>query len=324
MSKKRRTKINFSQLDMPDSKAVKGSDSFNKCLRMFIDECEVKNLSSQTIIWYKDHIKTLYKALKELNLPTDPAKITEQHIKQCILYWKKEKNLMPTSINHKIKAARAFFKFLCQQKIIDDLPTRRVETLRTKKVIIKPFSDDQLRKLFAQPDKSTFVGFRDYTFMLVLLDTGVRLRELENMKVNDVNLQDNKILVLGKGAKEREVYFQKTTGEYLRRYLIIRGELEHDFLWINNDDTPMKRRNFQRRLQEYGRKAKIKNVRVSPHTFRHTCAKKYITKGGDMISLQNLLGHSTLEMVRHYVHLWGADLKKAHKKFSPVEDLFND
>lgn len=164
----------------------------------------------------------------------------------------------------------------------------------------------------------------DYTMMLVLLDTGVRLIELEGMKTADVDFKNNKILVYGKGAKEREVIFQSTTKEYLRRYMLLRGQLDHDNLWITDVGVPMMRRNIEQRISIYGNMAGLANVRVSPHTFRHTCAKMYITRGGDFLSLQKLLGHSTLEMVRHYVNLWGSDLQKMHRKFSPVEGLFND
>jgi integrase/recombinase XerD len=83
----------------------------------------------------------------------------------------------------------------------------------------------------------------------------------------------------------------------------------------------MKRRNVQERLTIYGSKVKLEGVRVSPHTFRHTFAKMYIMRDGDPFSLQALLGHSTLDMVRHYVNLWGSDLQKMHRQFSPVDHL---
>jgi integrase/recombinase XerD len=80
----------------------------------------------------------------------------------------------------------------------------------------------------------------------------------------------------------------------------------------------------QERLSIYGQKARLQGVRVSPHTFRHTFAKMYIMRGGDAFSLQAILGHSTLDMVRNYVNLWGSDLQKMHRQFSPVEYLLRD
>ena len=94
------------------------------------------------------------------------------------------------------------------------------------------------------------------------------VRLIQNMRIPDVDLNNNKILVLGKGAKEREVIFQATTKQYLHRYMLIRGELDHDFLWISDTGEPMKRRNIEERLTIYGKVAGLSNVRVSPHTFR--------------------------------------------------------
>ncbi len=138
--------------------------------------------------------------------------------------------------------------------------------------------------------------------MLVLIDNGVRLSELVNMKITDISLESGKINVLGKGSKEREVMFQATSREQIRRYLKIRGTLQHDYLWVAHDDNHLSRKTIQDRLKKYGEMAGV-NKRVSPHTFRHTCAKMYIMQGGDIFSLQQLLGHSSLEMCRHYVVL---------------------
>jgi len=112
------------------------------------------------------------------------------------------------------------------------------------------------------------------------------------------------------------------TKETLKKYLRVRGDIPGNlYLFISSEDQPMRRRNVQERLIVYGSKARLEGVRVSPHTFRHTFAKMYILRGGDPFSLQSLLGHSTLDMVRHYVNLWGSDLQKMHRQFSPVAHL---
>jgi integrase/recombinase XerD len=189
---------------------------------------------------------------------------------------------------------------------------------------IGPFEEAEMISLLAQPDRSSFASYRDYTIMLVLLDTGVRVSELVNMKMSDVDIHGSRVKVWGKGSKEREVIFQATTGRFLHRYMQLRGSDQHDYLWITDMGNPMNPRGFQERLTLYGRQAELNSVRVSPHTFRHTCAKMYILKGGYILSLQKLLGHSSLEMVRHYVDLWGSDLQQMHRKYSPVESLFQN
>jgi integrase/recombinase XerD len=323
----RRGKISeefFIDLERKESGLTKGGDDFTYCVRLFLDELELKNLSYHTRRWHRENLHYVEQTLLQLNLPTEPIKISEDDFKQCILYWKRKSNLSPTTINHRIRSMKQLYHFLNSEGIVDHSPMTNLEKMKTAQVIIRPFEDHELNRLFKQPDKTTFTGYRDYTLMLVLLDTGVRLIEIENMKLEDVDFQDNKILVMGKGAKEREVMFQGTTRQYLQRYLRLRGTLEHDHFWVNMDGERLCRRSIQGQLQKYGEKAALKGVRVSPHTFRHTCAKMYLINGGDILSLQKLLGHSSLDMVRHYVDLWGSDLQKMHRKYSPVESLFDN
>ena len=320
MGKIRRTKINLNEVE---TKPNKTGDKFDRCLAMFIDELDIKNLSYHTKRWYKENLTAFKTALEVLKLPTKPIDMNEKLIKQCILFWKREKQLSVTTINHRIRSLKQFFLFMNKEGIVDNFPFKDIDKLKGPKLIIKPFEEADLKKLFSQPDRLTFVGFRDYTMMLVFLDTGVRLIEMENMLMSNVCLSQNKILVFGKGAKEREVVFQAKTKEFLQKYMTIRGNLDHDFLWISDRNTPMTRRNIQERLSIYGKMAGLSHIRCSPHTFRHTCAKQYIKNGGDILSLQKLLGHSSLEMVRHYVNLWGSDLQEMHRRFSPVEGLFN-
>lgn len=311
----------FSEGDETVSR-VSGGEDFQNCVQQFLDEMELKNLSFHTRRWHKENLHYVEQTLTKLKMPTEPINISEKNLKQCILYWKRECNLSPTTINHRIRSLRQMYSFLGTEGIVNELPTSNIQKLKAPTVIIQPFDEVELKQLFAMPDKSTFVGYRDYCIMLVLLDTGVRLIELENMSLSNMNFDNNKFLVMGKGAKEREIPFQSTTKQFLQRYIKLRGSEEHDYLWINQYGGKLNRKTIQERLQLYGEKAKLKGVRVSPHTFRHTCAKMYILSGGDVLSLQKLLGHSSLDMVRHYVELWGSDLQQMHKRHSPVEGLF--
>ncbi len=321
---KRRGRIDEMALEL-DSKESnpKGLHDYDTCVKMFLDEMELKNLAFHTKRWHKENLHYVKQALMHFDLSTTPTEISEGHLKKCILYWKRDCSLAPTTINHRIRSIKQLYAFLITNEMILTSPAEKLGKLKTPKVIIRPFEEDELKRLLAQPDRSSFVGYRDYTIMLILLDTGVRLSELINMKMADVDLQGGKIVVWGKGSKERAVIFQATTRRFLQRYIRLRGSVNHDYLWITDLGEDLKHRTLQERLKMYGNQAGLINVRVSPHTFRHTCAKLYIMKGGDILSLQKLLGHSSLEMVRHYVELWGSDLQQMHKKFSPVEGLFN-
>lgn len=170
---------------------IKGGNDFDYCVSLFIDDLEIKNLAYHTRRWHKENLLAVKKTLQSLDLQSQPVTITSKAIKDCILYWKRERKLSATTINHRIRSLKQMFLYLNKKGIINDLPTKDIDKLKTPKVIIRPFEEEELRKLFAQPDKSTFVGFRDYTIMSVFLDTGVRLIEMENMKVTDVDLRNN-------------------------------------------------------------------------------------------------------------------------------------
>lgn len=102
-----------------------------------------------------------------------------------------------------------------------------------------------------------------------------------------------------------------------------RGDADTNALFINVDNGALNKRTVQENIQNYGKMAQIIGVRVSPHTFRHTMAKFYIMNGGDIFTLQQILGHSTLDMVRYYVELFGTDIKEQHKKYSSVVNMVN-
>jgi integrase/recombinase XerD len=130
------------------------------------------------------------------------------------------------------------------------------------------------------------------------------------------------VKVFGKGRKERMVPIQKRMISQLRVYLAERGtNVATTHLFVTVDDRPMTLRTFEQGITNIGMKAGVSNVRVSPHTFRHTFAKLYIQNGGDVFSLQRILGHTSLEMVRNYVNLFSTEVFRQHAKFSPMEHM---
>ncbi|WP_170308092.1 tyrosine-type recombinase/integrase [Paenibacillus dakarensis] len=200
-------------------------------------------------------------------------------------------------------------------------PVKGIGTIKSERRIIETFSNAQIKVLLDTPNRSSFTGYRDYVIMLTLLDTGVRISELAGIKTHDIDWQARVICVYGKGRKERLVPFSRSLEKQLRLYLEIRGVLDHDHVFVNIDNDPFQVRGIQQAIKLYGEAARIKGVRVSPHTFRHTFAKMYIMNGGDSFSLQKILGHTSLEIVRMYVNLFGTDVAAQHAKFSPLERL---
>lgn len=318
--KRRKNTIAVSGLDA--TKLPAESEDFESAVATFLRRCRVRNLTGHTIIYYTDILTILKRLLAEQGV-TRPVDITQAHIEACIVKKREIEEVKDVTIEKYLRGWRAFFNFLHAEGFISEVPTDDVR-MKSERRIIETFSRADIQQLLAVPNKSKFTGYRDFVIMLTLLDTGIRVSEAEGILIPNINWKDRVIKVFGKGRKERFVPFQKTLARHLKEYISIRGLLHHDFLFSNIDNKPMKVRAIQENIKNYGIAAGIKGVRVSPHTFRHTFAKYYIMNGGDIFSLQRILGHSTLDMVRRYVNLFGTDVVKQHAKFSPVERLDED
>lgn len=287
-------------------------------LRLFLQDCELRNLSNRTVGWYRGKINTFFKRIdKGIKTVND---INAQHIKDFMVAYKKE-GWEDSTINGMLRAIRPYFNYCYSEGLINEDIGAGIKLYKEKVKVIETFSREQIKKLLRQPDLKTFVGLRDATIMMLLLDTGMRISELTGINVYDINWWEGFITVNGKGNKQRQVPVQITTLKQLEKYYRVRGEMGIDAFFVTVDNTRITVRHLQDRIKDFGDQAGIKHVRVSPHTFRHTFAKMYIQNGGDVFTLQKILGHTTLEMVRRYVDMFSGEVRAAHKKFSPIENL---
>lgn len=197
---------------------------------------------------------------------------------------------------------------------------KNIKLLRDRQKTIETLDNQEIEKLIKTIRKQkTFVGFRDEVILLVFLDTGVRLSELIGINVEDV--RHNKLIIRRtKNLCERTVYLSDTTQERLESYIKVRGEVATKKLFISQDNKELNPHSIQTRLTKYGKEAKI-SKRVSPHTFRHTMAKRMIVSGLDAFSLMHLLGHTDITVTKRYVNLWGQDLEQKHKEYGALKGL---
>jgi site-specific recombinase XerD len=213
----------------------------------------------------------------------------------------------------------AFFRWLCQEKRITASPMERVPAPKVPLEQIKPLTPDELNRLLRQPDVSTFTGLRDATFIALLADSGLRLSEATNITLAEVDLRQRAIGIVGKGGRPRVVFFGETAGKYLREYLKRREAEPDELVFISSLGEALCRYTMTTRLRRYGQEAGISGKRVSPHTLRHTFAISWLLGGGDALSLQRLLGHSTQAMTSRYVNFTATDLAKLHRTVSPLD-----
>jgi integrase/recombinase XerD len=150
----------------------------------------------------------------------------------------------------------------------------------------------------------------------------VRIGELLGLRLTDVTFDTAQIKLMGKGARERFAYMSSTVYRVLFKYLHRwRPQVPSQYFFIHGNGQPLTRFYAAHRLQSYGKRAKIAGIRCSPHTLRHSFAVNYLRLGGDSFTLQRILGHSTLEMTRHYTEVSNSDVELKEKKFSPAERL---
>ena len=251
-----------------------------------------------------------------------------QH-KQCYLAHPstpvQERLLSGHTVNTYVRSLRTFYSWLVSEEILQNHPFTKVKIPRCPKKVIATFSPSQLQALLSVINTNKGDGYRNQAIILTLLDTGLRLSELCGMRIDDLSLEDGMAKVLGKGNKERTVPIGRMVQRLLWHYIEqIRPQpmnVNRNFVFLTHQGLPFRTRGVQIMLKRYGLKARLLGVRCSPHTLRHTAAITFLRNGGDVFSLQRLLGHSNLEMTRRYSELATIDVKKAHIMASPVDNL---
>ncbi len=210
-----------------------------------------------------------------------------------------------------------------------------IEAPNPKAPVIEAFTKEQIEALLKACDKSSKwktnesivnerpTAERDRAIVLVLLDTGVRAQELCDIRIGHLNLSANSIKVRGKGDKERVVYFGKRTSKALWKYLLPRLDKPNpeDYVFLVgslDDPRPMRRHILGQLLDRIGERAGVPDVH--PHRFRHSFAITYLRNGGDVFTLQNLLGHSDLATVQVYARIAQTDCARVHQTASPVDN----
>jgi len=236
-----------------------------------------------------------------------------------------EGKLSPSTINCYPRAQRAFFNCLQQQGIIEENPFDRLVIPPVPTKVIPTFSDEQLYALFKAIDPQSEVAARDRAILLLLLDTGIRLGELIGLSLEAVDLEQRLIRVKGKGNKERQVplgtRLQSALWQYINLHRPQPAMPRFNQVFLTVAGRPLKKDRLETIVRRFGQRAGITGVRVSPHTFRHTFAISYLRNGGDVFSLQAILGHAQLDTVKIYLQLAQTDLSQAHLTSSPADNI---
>lgn len=245
--------------------------------------------------------------------------ITTDHVRGFILYMQQTNK--PKSINDYYKVARRFLSWLVEEERLDKNPMLRVKCPRVPEIIIKIFNADHIHKILMLCEDGTRTGIRNKAMVLVLLDSGIRLSELANIQVNDIDIQRGIITIMGKGAKQRVVGVSKTTLKAVIRYYESRPGKSPQ-LWLTEEGKPITPAGVSQIFKVLKRRAGFTDVRLSAHTFRHTSGTMALLNGASEREVQLLLGHRTSEMTKHYTAtITSQAVVGRHKDFSPVSRM---
>lgn len=276
----------------------------------------IKKYSDNTIINYG---LDLDKLEEYLNLKNKNIKDLEyKDILDYINYLKD--NHKSTSVNRSLSCLRSYYDFLIRNKKIKNNPFNLVHSMKKEKKLPEYFKYNEYVELINSIDVSTDLGIRNKCIFEVLLCTGCRVNELVNIKLDDIDINNQEIKVLGKGNKERIVYLGSYAVDSLKDYLKIRNNIlknkNNSYLFLNHLGNKITTRGIRDIIDKILLKSST-NLKITPHTFRHSFATMLLNEGCDLKSVQELLGHVSLSTTSIYTHVSNEELKRVYLHTNP-------
>ena len=284
-------------------------------LRSFFDYLYIeKGLSQNTVQAYETDILSFLNWLtKTPNI--NYLNLKEDNINKYIAYLFKSK-LKSSSVNRKISSLKSLYLYLIKKNILKNSPISQVITPKKEKYLPSSMSEDEVDRLLKSPDTSNKIEKRDKAMIEMLYATGMRISELVNLKLTDVDMQRCVAKVFGKGKKERLIPFGEAALEALSDYISDRDKSVSKEIFLSNRGKKLSRVAFWQRIKIYLIRENLKNS-ISPHTLRHAFATHLLNRGADLRSVQLLLGHSDLSTTQIYTHIAKQRLSEVLKKHHP-------
>tara|TARA_B100000524_G_C23631259_1_gene363209 strand:+ start:124 stop:1011 length:888 start_codon:yes stop_codon:yes gene_type:complete len=283
-------------------------------IRSFLDSLYIeKGLSKNTVSSYKNDISSFLSWLnkKQINYQQVSGKNINEFISSLF-----NSGLKSSSVNRKISSIKHFYLFLSKKKIIKYSPVYEIETPKQEKYLPISMSEDEVERLLSSPNSNRIIERRDKAMIEILYATGMRISELVNLKLTDVDFNRSVLKVFGKGSKERLVPYGEKAAEALDIYLRDRKRSDSKNVFLSNRGSQITRGAFWQRIKIYIKRENLKSS-ISPHTLRHAFATHLLNRGADLRSVQILLGHSDLSTTQIYTHIAKQRLGEILKKHHP-------
>jgi len=290
---------------------------FNKYINYLEAE---RNASPYTVRNYTTDLLGFFQFLRDKEI--DSLKEVDRHTLRDYLSQLMEKGFVKASIARKLSAIRSFYRYLLRERIMSTSPLATTSSPKLDKRLPSFLTIEEVKQLLEAPDLSTPQGQRDRALMELLYASGLRVSELVNLNLEQVNLDSREIRVWGKGSKERMVLMGKPAADALRTYLSqgrpeLIGNKRTSALFLNRSGGRVTQRRVQRILEKYASLAGI-DKRIHPHMLRHTFATHLLDGGADLRVVQELLGHANLSSTQIYTHVTRSQAKKVYLSAHPM------
>ena len=264
----------------------------------------IEGCSEKTLNYYQNTISAWL-----ATVTMEIRDVTTNDIRRYLSEFQAKNNSSKTTIDNIRRIFSSFFSWLEDEDYIVKSPVRRIHKVRSEITVKETISDEQLETL-----RDSCSELRDLAMIDFLVSTGVRVGELVNINISDINFNERQCVVLGKGNKERTVYFNARAKVHLQNYLATRKDSEAAlFVSLSKPNNRLTISGVETRLRELGRTAKV--GRIHPHKFRRTLATMAIDKGMPIEQVQRLLGHCKIDTTLHYAMVNQNNVKIAHRKF---------
>lgn len=278
----------------------------------FCKHCKLKNLTEQTLKYYEEDLSYF-----RSKISVKYADEITQEVFEAFLLQELDAGKKVTSLNSRIRGLRVFFNFCVEREYMKPIS---VKLMKEEETIKETYTDAELLRLLKRPESNSWVEWRTWAAVNYLVATGNRASTVINIKISDVDFDEMTIrLVKVKNRRQQLIPLSPALKEILTDYLKTWEHTPSDYLFPSYEGNQLNLRSFQGSIRRYNISRGV--TKTSVHLFRHTFAKNFILAGGGMVQLQTLLGHSTMDMTRHYVNIYGTDLKRNFELLNPLDNI---
>lgn len=300
------------------------SMQFSKTKTDFLEHLEIEQNRSQNTIANYDHYLT---RLEDFAGDIEVSDINVELVRKWRLWLNRlatgnNNELSKTTQNYHLIALRSFLKY-CAKRDIASLSPDKIELARTRRPQVTFLNEDELKRIFEQPDVANEGGIRDRAILELLFSSGLRVSELVGLNKDSINLNRREFMVRGKGQKDRPIFISEEAANWVSKYLELRSDNSKPLFIrysgskkvdLSGNFHRLTVRSVQRLVAKYALMAGI-TKHVSPHTLRHSFATDLLMNGADLRSVQAMLGHSNIATTQIYTHVTDPHLKAVHEKF---------